>query len=82
GVAPFGGGDGWVIRLDSSGKTLWEQSFKAGKRGRVVSIAGRPGGGFIAAGVIQDRKKKKSSAFVMAVDIRRNRPRTSPESNE
>lgn len=80
GVAPFGGGEGWVIRLDSSGKTLWEQSFTPGKEGRVVSIAVRPGGGFIAAGVIMDGKKRRSTAFAMAVEIRRNRqiPRNPP----
>ena len=46
----FGGGDGWLIRLDPEGKKQWEQSFGGTKGDRFVSFDQAADGGFILGG--------------------------------
>lgn len=45
---------GWVVRMDASGRTLWERTFGGLGRSWLGHIAALPGGGYLAVGNIAD----------------------------
>lgn len=49
-TAPLGGGDFWIVKLDSSGNLVWERSIGGSGNDLGISIIQPTGGGFILAG--------------------------------
>src|SRR5262249_40642191 len=46
----YGGADFWVIRMDSNGSELWEQSFGGSSEDRLAALQQTSDGGFILGG--------------------------------
>jgi hypothetical protein len=63
-----GGSATWMMRLDSSGKTLWEKDFSTTERGPATFAAPLPDGGFISAGWTNSTAARPVSAWGMRVN--------------
>ena len=74
-----GGGDIFVVRLDSTGNTIWKRTFGGKKNEQSNSITMTPDGGYVLTGVTESNdgdfkgmKKGKQDIFVIKLDSNGN----------
>lgn len=66
--ATDGSFDSWIARFDRDGRMRWERTVAAEFADYLFDVTTAPGGGFLAAGAIQDRLRGPFDALVIAFD--------------
>ena len=60
--------DGYVVKLSSQGKFIWEKTFGGKKEDMISGIAKGKDGGFLMVGKTKSYKDKKGDAFIIKLD--------------
>ncbi len=63
-----GKGDVWVLRLDPSGRLLWERTYGGGGDDRAYDVPPLPGGGFLVAGRTESKGTGGNDAWLPRLD--------------
>lgn len=60
--------DGWVLKLDASGRTLWEKTYGDARDDVLRAAEPAPDGGYVLAGQQIDRASSIGDAWVLRID--------------
>ncbi len=60
--------DGYVVKLSSEGKFIWEKTFGGKKEDMINAIAKGKDGGFLMVGKTKSYKDKKGDSFIIKLD--------------
>ncbi len=63
-----GTGDGWVLRVDGSGKTVWQFRYGSGLRDQVQSARKIADGGFILSGFLTGNASSSADAWLLRLN--------------
>ena len=63
-----GRNDGWIVRLDKTGKRLWEKTFGGPGFDVFMTVSPLPDKGFIVGGLTQTKSKGGLDGWIVAVD--------------
>jgi FHA domain len=60
--------DAWLVKIDDTGKILWERRFGGDGADRINDLKALPGGGFIAVGTTASKGAGKADLWVLRLD--------------
>lgn len=64
----FGSYDFWVVKINSTGEPLWDQSFGTSGRDEIRSVSPTADGGFLLVGVFDDNTYGDSKAGIVKIN--------------